>query len=66
MLWKAFNNVDPARDIRITRAGVIIDATKKGLADGHTRPWPDDIEMTTIISERISGIVRLYPEFPHY
>ena len=32
---------------------VIIDATKKGVMDGHMRPWPDDIEM----SESIKGSV---------
>jgi 4-hydroxy-3-polyprenylbenzoate decarboxylase len=46
VLWKAFNNIDPRRDIHFTPSGVIIDATKKGPADGHSRPWPDDIEMS--------------------
>jgi 4-hydroxy-3-polyprenylbenzoate decarboxylase len=62
VLWKAFNNVDPARDIRITATGVIIDATKKTPADGHMRPWPDEIEMTAEIKERVNklnGIARL-------
>ncbi|HYA15205.1 MAG TPA: menaquinone biosynthesis decarboxylase [Syntrophales bacterium] len=65
VLWKAFNNVDPLRDIRITGEGVIIDATRKGPADGHTRPWPDEIEMTATIKERVTDILRSYPEFPH-
>lgn len=56
VLWKAFNNIDPARDIRITDAGVIIDATRKGPADGHIRPWPDEIEMTAEIKERVKII----------
>jgi 4-hydroxy-3-polyprenylbenzoate decarboxylase len=41
LLWKVFNNVDPARDIILFGQQVIIDACKKGPADGHTRPWPD-------------------------
>ncbi|HVO67991.1 MAG TPA: menaquinone biosynthesis decarboxylase [Syntrophales bacterium] len=65
VLWKAFNNVDPLRDIRITGKGLIIDATRKGPADGHTRPWPDEIEMTASVRERIKEIVRSYTEFPH-
>lgn len=47
MLWKVFNNVDPARDMVSydDRSGhrMVIDACKKGPADGHTRPWPDDL-----------------------
>jgi 4-hydroxy-3-polyprenylbenzoate decarboxylase len=55
VLWKAFNNVDPARDIKIKLAGVIIDATRKTSADGHNRPWPDEIEMTSEIKERVKN-----------
>ncbi len=46
LLWKAFNNVDPARDLRIAETVITIDATRKNPVDGHERPWPDDIEMT--------------------
>lgn len=56
VLWKVFNNVDPARDIRITLTGVIIDATKKGPSDGHTRPWPDDVEMTQDVRDRVNKL----------
>lgn len=54
VLWKAFNNIDPARDISITPDIVIIDATRKMPNDGHDRPWPDDIEMTHEIKELVS------------
>lgn len=47
MLWKVFNNVDPARDMvsydHQSGHQMVIDACKKGPADGHTRPWPDDL-----------------------
>lgn len=43
LLWKIFNNVDPGRDILACGPRVVIDACKKGPADGHTRPWPDDL-----------------------
>jgi len=46
VLWKAFNNVDPARDIHVHPAGVVVDATRKGPMDGHMRTWPDEIRMT--------------------
>ena len=60
VLWKAFNNVDPRRDIRRTRWGLLIDATRKGPADGHTRPWPDDIVMSGAI---IKLVDEKFPEF---
>ncbi len=43
MLWKVFNNVDPSRDIVKIGKGIFIDACKKTPADGHTRPWPDEL-----------------------
>jgi len=53
VLWKAFNNVDPKRDI-VRKAGrIVIDATKKGPEDGHDRPWPDDIIMDPNVVEAV-------------
>lgn len=43
MLWKIFNNTDPARDIIIDGSLALIDACKKNAADGHTREWPDEL-----------------------
>ncbi|MDX9785817.1 MAG: menaquinone biosynthesis decarboxylase [Desulfobacterales bacterium] len=43
MLWKIFNNVDPSRDMVFYDSRVIINACKKGPADGHVRPWPEDL-----------------------
>lgn len=57
LLWKVFNNTDYSRDITIRETGIIIDATKKGPADGHTRPWPDEIEMSAEIKKRVNGLV---------
>lgn len=69
VMWKVFNNIDPNRDLVINegpldaldhssntpfygyRLGV--DATKKWTSEGHTRDWPDDIEM----SEEIKNMV---------
>ncbi len=60
--WKAFNNVDPARDIIISQgpldvldhsaprpiygAKMGIDATKKWPEEGYQREWPDEIHMS--------------------
>ncbi len=74
--WKVFNNIDARRDLIMsdgpldtldhasprkrfgTRLGV--DATRKGPTDGHEREWPDDIEMTEEVKERVS---RRWKEF---
>ncbi|MGD0817090.1 MAG: menaquinone biosynthesis decarboxylase [Methanomassiliicoccales archaeon] len=53
VLWKTFNNIDPLRDMELAGTGVIIDATKKGLIDGHVREWPDEIEMSKDVKDRI-------------
>ena len=43
ILWKLFNNVDPARDLFLKEGQVFVDACKKGPMDGHDREWPDDL-----------------------
>lgn len=43
MLWKCFNNVDPASDVIFAANTIFIDACKKNSADGRTRPWPDEL-----------------------
>ena len=67
--WKTFNNIDAARDVVIVEGPLDaldhasplphyghkmgIDATRKLPEEGHTREWPDDIEM----SEEIKRLV---------
>ncbi len=67
--WKAFNNVDPSRDIIISQgpldvldhsaprpiygAKMGVDATKKWREEGYQREWPDEIHM----SEEIKKLV---------
>ncbi len=43
LLWQLFNNVDPGRDLYIRDTRVVIDACRKGPADGHLREWPDTL-----------------------
>jgi len=68
--WKVFNNIDAKRDVVISEGPLDaldhaspiahyghrmgIDATKKWETEGHTRPWPDDIEMSDDIKELVS------------
>ena len=67
--WKAFNNVDPARDILISEgpldvldhssprpiygAKMGIDATKKWPEEGYQREWPDEIKMSDEIKKLV-------------
>lgn len=72
--WKIFNNIDAKRDLIFsevslkaegydeekvfTRIG--IDATKKGPEDGHDRAWPNDINMTKDIKDKVDQRWREY------
>jgi 4-hydroxy-3-polyprenylbenzoate decarboxylase len=53
VLWKAFNNVDPKRDLVREGPRLAVDATRKGPEDGHSREWPDDIVMDPQIVDRV-------------
>ncbi len=53
VLWRAFNNVDPKRDMLLKNGRVVIDATRKGPEDGHHREWPEDIVMDAEIVDRV-------------
>ena len=63
ILWKVFNNVDPSRDMVFEKDCIIIDATKKGIPDGHSREWPDDIEMSEDVKKKIDEMLTGHPEF---
>jgi len=67
--WKAFNNVDPSRDLLISEgpldvldhssprpiygAKMGIDATKKWPEEGYQREWPDEIQMSDEIRQLV-------------
>lgn len=69
VMWKVFNNIDPKRDLVITEGPldaldhssptalygnrIGIDATKKWASEGHTREWPDDIEMSETVKKLV-------------
>jgi 4-hydroxy-3-polyprenylbenzoate decarboxylase len=55
LAWKAFNNVDPQRDITLKENFALVDATKKTVLDGHFRPWPDDLVNTAEIKQRVNA-----------
>ena len=68
--WKVFNNIDAKRDVVISEGPLDaldhasnlphyghrmgIDATKKWSSEGHTRDWPEDIEMSDDIKDLVT------------
>ncbi len=72
VVLRAFNNIDPERDIQFTLGPVDsldhasrlpdfgskmgIDATRKWPSEGFTRPWPDEITMDAATKARIDRI----------
>ena len=67
--WKAFNHIDPERDIQFTLGPVDqlehalrlpsfgskmgVDATTKWPSEGFARPWPDEIKMDPTVKARV-------------
>jgi 4-hydroxy-3-polyprenylbenzoate decarboxylase len=70
--WRCFNNVDPSRDILISKGPLDrldhssneqsfgykmgIDATKPLPGEGHTREWPDSLEMSAEVKARVDEL----------
>jgi 4-hydroxy-3-polyprenylbenzoate decarboxylase len=54
ILRRIFHNVDPKRDLYFDEEGrIFIDASYKMPADGFSREWPPDIEMTEDIVKKV-------------
>jgi 4-hydroxy-3-polyprenylbenzoate decarboxylase len=70
--WRCFNNVDPSRDILISKGPLDrldhssnlqsfgykmgIDATRPVENEGHDRGWPDALEMTDEVKARVDSL----------
>jgi len=70
--WRCFNNVDPSRDILISKGPLDrldhssnfqsfgskmgIDATKPLANEGHDRGWPDALEMSPEVKARVDAM----------
>lgn len=70
--WRAFNNIDPERDIQFTLGPVDsldhasrlvnygskmgVDATRKWPGEGFTREWPPVIKMTDAVKTRVDDL----------
>jgi 4-hydroxy-3-polyprenylbenzoate decarboxylase len=73
--WKAFNHIDPERDIQFTLGPVDqlehasrlpsfgskmgVDATTKWPSEGFTRPWPDEIKMDPEVKRNVDGMWKM-------
>lgn len=71
VVLRTVNNIDPERDIQFTLGPVDsldhaarlpdfgskmgVDATRKWLGEGFTRPWPDEIRMSDEIKARVTA-----------
>lgn len=70
--WRCFNNVDPSRDILISKGPLDrldhssnfesfgykmgIDATRPLPGEGHTREWPEPMKMTPEVKARVDAM----------
>ncbi len=70
--WRCFNNVDPDRDIMISKGPLDkldhasnyesfgfkmgIDATRPLPGEGHLREWPESLEMSAEVKKRVDSI----------
>jgi 4-hydroxy-3-polyprenylbenzoate decarboxylase len=71
-IWRLSNNIDPERDMLVTRGPIDVldhasremgfgskigfDCTRKLPAEGYTREWPDVIEMSPEVKQKIDGV----------
>lgn len=53
LIWRVTNNIDVQRDLFVSGATVVLDATNKNLLDGFTREWPDDVDCTASVVESL-------------
>jgi 4-hydroxy-3-polyprenylbenzoate decarboxylase len=74
--WKCFNNIDPKNDIIFSEGPldvldhasntadygtkIGIDATRKNEREGRTRPWPDEIQMSSEIKKLVDEKWKFY------
>lgn len=54
VMWKLFNNLDPKRDFYFKNNRLGIDVTKKLPEEGYQQNWPEEIEMTSEIKNKVN------------
>lgn len=58
LVWRALSSVDPQRDFRVYGRRLAVDATRKSEAEGHPRPWPEEVAHPANIRSRAEAIAR--------
>jgi len=53
LVWRVTNNMDAQRDVFVSGLMVGVDGTNKNALDGFTREWPDDVDCTPSVVERL-------------
>ena len=53
VLWKFFANLDPKRDFYFFGNRVGIDVTQKYSEEGYNQDWPQEIEMSSKIKQKV-------------
>ncbi|HFU74061.1 MAG TPA: menaquinone biosynthesis decarboxylase, partial [Helicobacteraceae bacterium] len=55
LIWRVVNNIDAGRDIFISGLMVGVDGTNKTSIDGFSRRWPDDVECTQTVVDKLKN-----------
>ncbi|WP_267523210.1 menaquinone biosynthesis decarboxylase [Campylobacter sp. MG1] len=53
LIWKAFNNYDPANDIIIDENGVLVAAYSKNILDNYINKWPETTECNKEVIKKL-------------
>ena len=53
VMWKFFSNLDPKRDFYFNKNRLGVDVTQKLKEEGYQQRWPEEIEMSKEIKERV-------------
>ena len=53
LIWRVTNNMDAQRDVYTAGLMVGVDGTNKTQLDGFTREWPDDVDCTPSVVEKL-------------
>ena len=53
LIWRVANNIDAQRDVFVSGLTVGIDGTNKNALDGYTREWPNDVECSKSVIDRL-------------
>lgn len=53
LVWRVTNNIDAQRDVYISGLMVGLDGTNKNMLDSYEREWPDDVDCTPSVIDKL-------------